>query len=174
MNGTYISEVELTLRVFPDINKDTIKRLTKAVNVKCRIVNSEVPALVIGRKVHGYLLDRKAEQLDFDASGNVNHEGIALRLEEMFDSARAEGMSAEGFLRARHMLAKRFLNIWRMKLQPGDVADMPPLVIKLKDEKNFQLPKPYRRRYPFDDIVLEFEDISPKTILVVLANHVAD
>ena len=49
LNGTYTSEVELTLRLFPDENKDTIRRLTKVLNVKCRVVKSEVPALVVGR-----------------------------------------------------------------------------------------------------------------------------
>ena len=65
----------------------------------------------------------------------------------MFDAARAEGMSTKGLTQARHMLAKRFINVWRMKLQSGDVADIPPLEIKLKEGKDFQLPKPYRRSY---------------------------
>ena len=116
-------------------------------NVTCRVVDSEVPALVIGRKIHGHLLDRKAEEMEFASSGEIDHDGVILRLEEMLDSARAEGMSAKGLLRSRAMITKRFYNIWRLKLQPGDVADMPPLEINLKDKETFELPKPYRRRY---------------------------
>lgn len=62
LNGTYLLEALLTLRIFPDENKDTIRRLTKVLNVKCRIVKSDVPALIIGRRVHGHLLDRKNER----------------------------------------------------------------------------------------------------------------
>ena len=86
LNGTYLSETLLTLRLFPDENKDTIRRLTKVLNVKCRIVESKVPALIIGRKVHGHLLDRKNEQLEFGGEGEVDHDGIKLRLDEMFES----------------------------------------------------------------------------------------
>ena len=146
-NGMYTSTVSVTLRIFPDENRDTIQRLTKVLNVNCRVVKSEVPALVIGRKVHGHLLDRKAEQLEFASTKSINHDGIRLRLEEMLESARAEGMSDKGLKRAQSMIAERFYNIWRLKLQPGDVADMPPLEIELKDGMKFELPKPYRRRY---------------------------
>ena len=147
LNGTYVSEIKLTLRLFPDENKDTIRRLTKVLNINCRVVESDVPALVVGRKVHGHLLDRKNEQLEFGSEEEIDHEGVRLRLEEMLESARAEGMSEEGLTRSRRMVTERFYNIWRLKLQPGDVADMPPLEINLKDEGKFRLPKPYRRRY---------------------------
>ena len=58
LNGKYVSEVELSLRLFPDVNKDTVGRLTKVPKVLCRVVESEVPALVIGRRVCGHLLER--------------------------------------------------------------------------------------------------------------------
>ena len=56
-------------------------------------------------------------------------------------------MSPEGLVRARHMITRRFYDVWRLKLQPGDVADMPELEIKWEKGKEFRLPKPYRRRY---------------------------
>ena len=147
LNGTYLSEVDVTSRLFPDANRDTVTRLTKVMHVKCRVVQSHVPALVIGRKVHGYLLDRKGEELEFATGGEVNHEGITLRLEEMLDAARAEGMTEAGLKRARAMITDQFYNIWPLKLRPGDVADIPPLEIKLKEGDEFHLPKPYHRRY---------------------------
>ena len=147
LNGTYVSETSLDLRIFPDTNRDTVTRLIKALDVKCRVVESDVPALVIGRRLHGHLLERKAEELEFTSGSEVDHDGIELRLDEMLDAARAAGMSVEGLARARQMIKTRFYRIWRLKLQPGDVADIPPLEIKLKEGEAFELPKPYRRRY---------------------------
>lgn len=104
-------------------------------------------ALVVGRKVHGHLLDRKNEDLEFGSGEEIDDAGINLRLEEMLESAMTEGMSDQGLKRVRHMITKRYYNIWRLKLQPGDVADMPPLVIDIKNGECFRLSKPYRRRY---------------------------
>ena len=71
-------------------------RLIKTINVKCRVVESDVSTLVIGRKVYGYLLERKAEELEFALGGDIDHDGIKLRLDEMSDTPRAEGMSTKG------------------------------------------------------------------------------
>ena len=60
MIGKYVKEVVVSLRVLPDENRDTVRKLKHVLNVTCRVVESSVPALVIGRGVHHHLLERKA------------------------------------------------------------------------------------------------------------------
>ena len=79
------------------------------------------------------------EELDVDA---IEH-----RLDEMLDDARANGMSREGLAVADEMVKKKFRGVWRLKLLPGEVADLPALSIELEGDEDFQLPKPYRRTY---------------------------
>lgn len=89
-----------------------------------------------------------SEQLEFGGDGAVDHAGIKLRLDEMFESARAEGMSQKGLARAEKMLREKIFNVWRLKLQPGDVADIPPLKIELKEGKISCCPSPIADAIP--------------------------
>ena len=147
LNGKYTSEVVLPVRVFPDENKDTVRRLTLVNNVVCRVIPSDKPALVIGRRVYHHLIERKEETLELANGEGIDHEGIEHRLGEMLDAARVAGLPKDAMEFGAHMVRKKHYNVWCMKLQPGDVVDLPPLSIVLEDGTEFKLPKPYRRRY---------------------------
>ena len=94
----------MPLRILPDENRDTVRRLTLVKNVVCRVVESNKPALIIGKDVYGALLERKDEQLEVGASPEVDDEGIMHRLEEMLDNAKLQGMSEKGLKRARYLI----------------------------------------------------------------------
>ena len=147
INGKYEAEVVLPLRVFPDENQDTVRRLTMVKEVVCRVVPSDKPALVIGRRVYEHLLERKDEVLEMTEDGDIDHAAIHHRLDEMIDACRVEGMTSNGLKEAAHMVKKRRYEVWRMKLRKGDVADVPNLNIEVEPGVKFELPKPYRRRY---------------------------
>ena len=147
LNGKYVAKVDLPLRVFPHSNPDTVRRLTKVDGVECRVINSDTPALVIGGAAYEHLLERRDEAIGLWDGKVIDWVGIEHRLDEMLDAARVEGMSAEGLKVGAHLVKKKARNIWRLKLQPGDVADLPPLKIELEGDAEFKLPKPYRRRY---------------------------
>ena len=74
-------------------------------------------------------------------------DAIEHRLNEMLDEARANGMSEEGLAVADHLVKEKYRGIWRLKLLSGEVADLPSLSIELEGDEEFDLPKPYRRRY---------------------------
>ena len=112
-----------------------------------RVVESDTPALIIGGQVYEHLLERRDEQIELWDGKGIDWASIEHRLDEMLDAARVEGMSAEGLKAGAHLIKNKARNIWRLKLQPGDVADLPPLKIELEGEEEFSLPKPYRRRY---------------------------
>ena len=145
--GRYFKKIKADLRVLPDENRDTISRLTLLKGVMFKVVQSRRPAIVIGRRQCGMLLERRDEALDMASAGDIDHEAIGHRLDEMLDAARLEGMSEEGLAEAEKLVKHRFYNIWRMKLRWGDVADLPAFKIELKEGEVFELPRPYRRRY---------------------------
>ena len=91
--GKYVREVQVTLRVLPDENRDTVKRLTTVNQVTCRVVESDVPAVVIGKAVYNHLVERKDEMLEVGRSPEIDEAGIQHRLNEMLDAAREEGMT---------------------------------------------------------------------------------
>ena len=86
--GKYVKEVVVSLRVLPDENRDTVRKLKHVLNVTCRVVESPVPALVIGRGVHHHLLERKEEDIEITGSGELDVDVIEHRLDEMLDEAR--------------------------------------------------------------------------------------
>ena len=143
----YSKRVRVDLRVLPDENKDLIKRLTILPDTVVRVVDSPVPAVVIGKEEMRRLLERRSEQLDAGPSEENSDPGIDLRLREQLEGAKLAGMSRKGLRRSEKMIRKRFRGIWRIKLGPTDFADVPALEIKLKPGKTFRLPKPYMRRY---------------------------
>lgn len=145
--GRYVKRVTTTLRVLPDENKDVATRLTMLSNVVFRVVQSDKPAVVIGKRQFAELQERRDEGLTTAGSGEVDYAAIEHRLNEMFDAAKLEGMSKEGLAEARGIMKEKFRNVWRMKLRPGDVADLPAFKIELKGDGPFVLPRPYRRRY---------------------------
>ena len=137
----------LDLRVLPDENKDLIQRLTILPDTKVRVVESKVPAVVIGQGEIERLRERGQEQLDTVSEQAKNDPGIELRLQEQLDHARLEKMSVKNIRRSEKMIRKKFRNIWRLTLGPKDFADVPAMEIKLKPGVRFSLPKPYMRRY---------------------------
>ena len=145
--GRYVAEVVVSLRVLPDDNRDTVRRLTNVKNVVCRVVESDKPALIIGRSIHEHLLERRNEDVEIPGTAEIDAAAIEHRLDEMLDEARTNGMSAAGLKCAEEVVKERFRNIWRIKLRPDDVADVPPLKIELEGDEEFRLPRPYRRRY---------------------------
>ena len=148
----YSKRVEIDLRVLPDENKDLIQRLTILPKTTVRIVDSQVPAVVIGKDDMQRLAERGAEQLDAGHQEANDDPGIDLRLQEQLEGAKLAGMTRKGLRRAEKMIRKRFRGIWRIKLGPTDFADVPALEIKLKPGKKFQLPKPYMRRYSAKEV----------------------
>ena len=143
----YDKHCVMDLRVLPDENKDLIQRMTILPNTKMRVVESAVPAIVIGQGDLERLRERGQEQLDTVSTQTKNDPGIDLRLQEQLDHALLQHMSEKGIRRAEKMIRKRFRNIWRLTLGPKDFADVPRMEIKLKKGVHFSLPKPYMRRY---------------------------
>ena len=72
---------------------------------------SSKKALVLGRKVHAHLLDRKDEQLEFCSSLQVDHEAIKHRLEEVLDAARKNGMSGDGLKWGEELISGKAYNV---------------------------------------------------------------
>ena len=143
----YVGEVELDLRLLPDENRDAVRRLTKVKGARCRVIESDQQAVVLGKKMCGHLAERMSEDLGVADQGEVDFDGIEHRLDEMLDAAREQGMSKAGLERARLMIKEMWRNVWRLKLRPGDVANLPAMVIELEEGEKFELPRPYRRRY---------------------------
>ena len=140
----YIGEVEVDLRLLTDKNRDTVKRLTKITGTRCRVIESDRRAEVLGKKMCGHLAERMNEDLGSVCQGEVD---IEHRLDEMLDAARAQEMSSAGLEEARQLIKEKWRNIWRLKLRPGDVANLPAMKIELEEGEKFELPRPYRRRY---------------------------
>ena len=145
--GAYECEVELDLRVGPDVNFDTVDRLTGLRKVKARVIKSDIPAVVLGREQMNLLAARKAEGLEFKAERTEEEkEAVRQRLRDVLDAARLQGMSDAGLEEGKKMIMQEFPDIWRLTLGPDDFADVPPLEFELKDPDQ-RLPKPYTKRY---------------------------
>ena len=145
-NGSYICEVELDVRVLPDDNRDTVERMTKLQKVTARVIESDVAAIILGNPQMEHLAERKAERLEFKAERQGEDLQIGVRLDEVLDAARLEGMSESGLEEGGQMIKEEFQDIWRLTLGPGDYADVPPMEMKLKDPEQ-RLPKPYSKRH---------------------------
>ena len=145
-DGVYTCEVELDVRVGPDANRDTVERMTKLPKLKVRVVDSDVPAVVLGYTQIETLEGRKNENLEFREDAKDDAAAIKHRLDEVLDAARLEGMSEAGLREGREMIEKEFYDTWRVTLGPGDYADVPPLEIELENPEQ-SLPKPYTKRY---------------------------
>ena len=115
------------------------------------MVKSEKSALVLGKSVYHELYacwnTSKEERLEMTTKEKDEDDELIHQLDEMLDAARLKGMSEPGLEEAEKMLKGEFFEIWRLKLRPSDVADLPALRIELMGEKELILPKPYRRRY---------------------------
>ena len=144
--GAYTCEVQLDLRVGPDANNDTVERQSTLKQVTVKVIESEVPAVILGHDKIEELAERKNESLEFkeDRTGEV--EKIKQRLEDVCDAARLQGMSPAGIEEGRKMIQQEFPDIWRLSLGPNDYADVPPLEMELIDPDQ-RLPKPYTKRY---------------------------
>ena len=68
------------------------------------------------------------------------------RIDELLEAARVAGISAEGLARATKVVRVKARDVWRLKLGPNDVADLPAMPVELKPDAA-PLPKPYMRRY---------------------------
>ena len=145
-NGTYSCEVLVNIRVGPDENRDTVDRLTQLKQVKARVVESDVPAVILGKDQITLLEERRDESLEFKADRSQDAEAIKHRLEDVLDAARLQGMSEAGLAEGRKMIMEIFPQIWRVSLGPGDFADVPPMKIELEDSDQ-RLRKPYSKRH---------------------------
>ena len=142
----WICEVEIPLRILPDSNPDIVKRLAKLPSVKCRVVPSKADAIVLGQPVVSELESRRIEEMEI---GSRSQKDVALedeRIEELLEAARLQGMSEKGLARAGKLVRERARGVWRLKLGPDDVADLPAMPVELKPDAE-PLPKPYMRRY---------------------------
>ena len=141
----YYHSVECDVWVLPDVNKDTVKRMSILRGERFRVVESEVPAMVFGAVSMGRL-EEKNQPMEMPGLSQLDWDKIELRLEEQLAAARLAGMSKKGLARGRELLMKKAREVWRIKLQKGDVSSLPPLKLELATGE-FKLPKPYQRRY---------------------------
>ena len=142
----WICEVELPLRVLPDDNPDLVKRLTRLPKVKCRVVPSLKNVLILGDPALQKLADRKDEEMTYGERDADDEAAVEDRLIELLEAARLAGMSAAGLVRAKHLVMTKARDVWRLKLGPKDVANLPAMPVELKADAN-PLPKPYMRKY---------------------------
>ena len=142
----YTQTVEVDVRVLPDENRDTVRRLVLLPSQELRVLKSRVSAVVLGRRQIKQLEDRGREALGQFGSDTRDEEAIHRRLEEQLDEARLNGMSKRGLSRARSLLFGKAYDVWRINLGANDFADVPPLRLELATS-DFRLPKPYMRRY---------------------------
>ena len=91
------------------------------------------------------LIERKNEDLGLGSSKGADID-IDHRIDEMLEAARMAGMSSAGLERAENMVREGHREMWRTTLGEDDVANVPPLELKIKGDI-FTLPKPYMRRY---------------------------
>ena len=92
------------------------------------------------------LESRRIEEMEI---GNRSPKDVALeneRIEELLEAARLQGMSEKGLARASKLVREKARGVWRLKLGPDDVADLPAMPVELKPDAE-PLPKPYMRRY---------------------------
>ena len=148
---SYTCEIVVDVRVGPDANRDTVDRLTTLSQVTARVIESKVPAVILGHDQIELLTARKAESLEFKADRSGEEAEIRQRLEDVVASARLQGMSEAGIAEGRKLIQQEFPDIWRLSLGPGDYADVPPLEFELKDPDQ-RLPKPYTKRYTKEEL----------------------
>ena len=92
----YSCEVALDVRVGPDGNRDTVERLTNLRQVTAKMVESSVPAIIIGRQHIEFLEERKHEGLEFNPDRTDEREAIEQRLQDVVDAAKLQGRRDRG------------------------------------------------------------------------------
>ena len=152
----------MPVRLLPDDNPDIVTRLTKLYNVKFRVVESTRNVVVLGADVLSVLDARKGEDLTFGERSPADLDEVALCLEELLEAARLQGLTAAGLKRADGMVRGKTKDVWRLRLGPDDVADLPAMPVELKAGAA-PLPKPYMRRYTAAEMA--FWSVSIKEML---------
>ena len=147
-----VGEAMSDLRILPDLARDTVHRLSKLPNVYVKVVESAKLGVVLGRQALRLLSEWQEDIHHIECQPFDDDDEIRARLEERLDQAKLNGMSAAGLQKLRKLVFDKHWDVWRVRLSPGDHADVPPLEIELIDPDVPPTKNPYSRRYTLEEV----------------------
>ena len=139
----------VTIRVLPGSTDDLSKKFIVLREAKVLIIKSEVPLVLMGRDALEELQMRTDENIEMSGSQEAateDRDEIVRLLKERLDEAKCNGLSEKQVDQLSDLVMGQYLDVFRLRLTPGESASVPPLEVKLQPNSP-PPPRPYQRRY---------------------------